>query len=152
MTYTELAAFDLQRTFGRGSPHILVNTGKCSLNDWLRVLEARRAEFEVSFRNQAQDSKSEHVIGQCRLTILTTLETQTMTEGELYAKELIKPRALETELKRLQDELMVQRAQDGSLEMTRRGQRTLVYLRHRSAQPLMFSDQQTADEAQINAA
>jgi hypothetical protein len=154
MTYTELAALDLKRSFGRGSPHTLVASGRCNLNDWLRVLEARRAEFEVAFRNQAQDSKSEHVISQCRLTILGTLEAQTMTEGELYAGNLIKPRALETELKRLQDELMIQRAQDGSLEMTRRGQRTLTYLRHRSVQPLSFTEsaQPASDEVQINAA
>ena len=145
MNYTDLAAEDLNRMFGRGAPFALVQSGRCTLNDWLRVLDARRAEFEVSFSNQAQEVKSANVVSHVRLAILGAISRDGMLAVGLKAS------TLEREVQRLQDDGLIERS-GGGFRLTRRGQRALNALRHTSS-PIPFEPAQpSADQAQINAA
>ena len=81
MHYYQQATIDLQRAFGRLAPHELVSSGRCSLNDWLRVLEARREQFEVAYSNQAQDVKRASVFSQVRLKILGAMLSSSCFTG-----------------------------------------------------------------------
>jgi hypothetical protein len=147
MNYAEKAAQDLSRMFARQTPHELVSSGRCSLNDWLRALDARRDEFQVSFSNQAQAVKYASVSSHARSLILKAI-----SNNEALKTEPLKVTTLEREVLRLEEDGMIERLASG-LILTRRGERALNALRQQSTKPIPFqSVRPTADQAQINAA
>jgi DNA-binding PadR family transcriptional regulator len=156
MNYAEQAALDLKRTFGRLAPHQLVTSGECSLNDWLRALDARREEFEVSFSNQAQDVKSANVTSHVRLMILGAISDGASSPIEILAAQPLKTSTLERELQRLQEEGIIEHIEGCDrirFTLTRRGQRALNALRYQTANPIPFEPvQPNADQDQMNAA
>jgi DNA-binding PadR family transcriptional regulator len=156
MNYAEQAAIDLKRTFGRRAPHELVSIGKCSLDDWLRALDARREEFEVSFSNQAQDVKSANVTSHVRLMILGAISDRAGSPDEILAAQPLKASTLERELQRLEEESMIEPSEGcekNRFILTRRGHRALNALRYQTVNPISFElAQPIADQDQMNAA
>ena len=147
MNHAEKAAQDMSRMFGRQAPHELVSSGRCSLNDWLRALEARREQFEVSFCNQAQALKSASVTSKARSIILNAI-----SNNESPRAQPLKTTTLERELLRLEEDGMIERL-DSGLILTRRGERALNALRHQSTKPIRFQPTGSSeDQSQMNAA
>ena len=147
MNHAEKAAQDLSRMFVRQAPHELVSSGRCGLNDWLRALDARRDEFQVSFSNQAQAVKCASASSHARSLILKAI-----SNNEALKAQPLKVTTLERELLRLEEDGMIERLASG-LILTRRGERALNALTHQTSKTIPFqSVRPNADQAQINAA
>ena len=136
MSHAERARKTFKRVYGPGAPTDLINAGKATLADWLRILDAERERAEVAFTTTCQDAKRGGGISLHAASVLAQLEAHTCTLDYLETAAGIALGTLNKTLQRLLDEALIARDTRATYGLTDRGVLHLAYIREHHAQAL----------------